>query len=107
VVSTSAVLSVDSLTSIHEFERNNRILSVQPNPFCQYLDITSEDELSGVTINIYNPNGNLVLCHKVKTISQTYKLNLPELMKGMYLIEVSGVSGDKQFSETRKIIKSN
>jgi hypothetical protein len=98
---------VDSLTNIHELGINNKVLSIQPNPFSLYLDITSEKELSGVTINIFSSNGNLVFCHEVKTINQTYKMNLPELMKGMYLIEVSGVSGDKQFTETRKIIKSN
>lgn len=92
------LLSTDSTLSNIDNTLNQ--LTVYPNPVINDLSINLPSNINNAQINIINITGQTVLKTDVK---QNYnKINLSNLPKGVYIIEIKTTSG----TLTKKIIKN-
>lgn len=95
--SSSAIVtqSVSACTGLSQVAKANYDVIVYPNPFKEELNINAGEIVSA---ELYNTLGQLII---VKTINVTGAINTSELAKGVYYINVRGLSGSK----TLKIVK--
>jgi hypothetical protein len=95
--SSSAIItqSVSTCTGLNQIVKESYNVVVYPNPFKEELTINA-GEL--VNAQVFNTLGQLVI---EKTINGIGSINTSELAKGVYYVNVKGISGSK----TLKILK--
>jgi hypothetical protein len=95
--SSSAIVtqSVSACTGLSQIAKANYDVVVYPNPFKEELTVNAGELVSA---QVFNTLGQLII---VKTINVTGAINTSELAKGVYYINVKGISGSK----TLKIVK--
>lgn len=76
------VYEYGSTLDINEFQLNNNLIKLYPNPTSSILNIESDESIK--QISIFNVLGKEILKTKSKTI------NVSQLNQGMYLIEIEG-----------------
>jgi len=80
-----------------KLESTNTI-KTYPNPFNDYLNVTSQNQKDIETIKVYNVAGQEIININQKNSHETnYKLDTQKLSSGMYIIDVNG--------QKQKIIK--
>ena len=87
-VSGTGTLSTDDVKIESKF-------SIYPNPFNNVLNVSNETEVQ--SLKLYNVRGQLV-----KTNKNSNSMNVSELSKGMYLLEVTTNSS----TQVKKVIKN-
>jgi hypothetical protein len=108
VTTEPAILTVDSLNLSGELKNETVLITLQPNPFHDIVNITFNDYYSDVKINIYGTKGDLLISLMEKGhYSKLIAIDLSDHADGLFLFEMTGRYQDKPFIETRKIIKSN
>ncbi|MDO9000364.1 MAG: T9SS type A sorting domain-containing protein [Bacteroidota bacterium] len=95
--SSSAIIaqSVSACTGLSQLPNTNYNVLVYPNPFKEEVTVNA-GEL--VTAQVFNTLGQLII---VKTINGIGAINTAELAKGVYYLNVKGISGSK----TLKVVK--
>lgn len=88
-----------SVLSVSENAENIN-LSVYPNPSTDYLYLTSSDEISGLSFQLFDMNGRLLKSEKI-TENQT-NIDMQGLVSATYFVKVN--QGNKTV-KTFKIIK--
>jgi hypothetical protein len=108
VLSNPAILSIDSLDFAGNMQRLPFDISVQPNPAHNKLNITLTEKCSDFEIYIYGIQGELIFSRVEKGNSaDAITIDLSGLSNGLFLLEMTGKYQNKQFIDTRKILKSN
>jgi len=103
-----ALLTVDSLNLSREVKNENVLITLQPNPFHDIVNITLDYYYSDVNINIYGTKGDLLVSLMEKGhYGRLITIDLSDHADGLFFVEMTGRYQDKPFIETRKIIKSN
>jgi len=80
---------------------DNNIISVYPNPAHDMISFDIPKTNSDIKISIFGVNGNMVANQVVAGGSKTNSVNISDLSKGIYFIQVSNV----EFYYTGKFIK--
>ena len=62
---------------------------VSPNPFTDNITLRSDNDLEKAVIKIYSQNGQLVKAMNVNYLNGMIRLELSNLSKGMYILEIS------------------
>ena len=62
-----------------------------PNPFTDRLEVNLPEGMTAATIHMYQADGRLVLSRDIS--SREYKLSLPELNRGIYLLHIETTDG--------------
>ncbi len=78
-------------------------LSIYPNPFQDKITLTSSYDLKGTRIELLNCSGQQVFCKYVLASKKRIVLNVTDLAKGIYVLNVSGTETFQ--NKTLKIIK--
>lgn len=92
------VANMDTMTSVLNYDIYQQ-LNVSPNPAVDWTHISSPD-YPIQNIKVYNESGALVL-EQTNVFDFSSKLNVSQLPKGLYLIEVAG----KNFKLIKKLLK--
>jgi hypothetical protein len=107
-ITTSATLSVDTLTYIGETDQNTYI-KVYPVPFRKNVNINAPVDFAFNSVTIYNNLG--VTCYYYtlyNSIAQReINLDLSALQEGFYMLKVDGIYKGKEVTELKKILKNN
>lgn len=74
-------------------------ISVSPNPFSDTLSITSQENMEGAVLKLYNLSGKQVFS---RVIPLNGKIHLPEMKNGLYILEIT--QGDQSVL-VRKVMK--
>lgn len=90
-----ATLTLTPFLAVDEADASARKISVYPNPVTDVINFKNPDQISSV--KIYDSAGKLVVNQK-----PVGKLDVSELLKGVYFIEIENANGAKTYE---KIIK--
>ena len=85
---TSILIKIENL-SVKDFDLE--LLKVAPNPAHNWVKVSFENAESGdVSLNIFDLNGSLLLSESYLKVQDDFSevINLPQLSKGVYLIEI-------------------
>ena len=77
----------DGLSNIEEIAKPE--LNIFPNPASDYIDLTMNSTING-DINIYNIYGELLISMPSLGSSDICRINIQELMSGIYFVEING-----------------
>ncbi len=80
-------LDCQNVTSLNEYDSKNNFLNIYPNPATNYAYFEFENLPAELTI--YNMQQRIIFKEQIET--KTYKLELSEFEKGVYLCNVSGI----------------
>ncbi len=80
-------------------DKSNNKISIYPNPTKHSVDIISSEKI--ISVEMKNIIGKTII-NKENINSKTYRLNLNNLSKGIYFIEITGITNNKI---VKKIIK--
>ncbi|MCF6185516.1 MAG: T9SS type A sorting domain-containing protein, partial [Bacteroidales bacterium] len=80
-------------------DKSNNKISIYPNPTKHSVDIISSEKI--ISVKMKNIIGKTII-NKENINSKTYRLNLNNLSKGIYFIEITGITNNKI---VKKIIK--
>jgi hypothetical protein len=106
--SASASLIVDTLTFIKTLS-NTPGVQVYPIPFRDHVTVTIPEYFLYSSINIYDAKGNLITSsgiNETQLYNNKVRLNLPDLICGVYFLRVEGQLNGKIVTELKKIIKT-
>lgn len=76
-------------TALHELEVNSHLLLLYPNPVIDYLNINISNCNSTLEIEILSIDGKVLKRESYAKTSTSYKLNVSDLNKGIFLCKVS------------------
>ncbi|MEM7187291.1 MAG: FG-GAP-like repeat-containing protein, partial [Bacteroidota bacterium] len=63
--------------------------TVSPNPFTRGLSITFFEELSDVSLRLFDIHGRVLLTYQETTAAERIELTVPELAQGVYWLEIT------------------
>jgi hypothetical protein len=82
---------VSEAQQLEELEQNNLTFILSPNPAKEYLLVKCYEEIkTEVTLDLQDPNGNVVLSEKVSKMKGNFeaKLNISKLPDGVYFVKI-------------------
>jgi hypothetical protein len=82
---------VSEAQQLEELEQNNLTFILSPNPAKEYLLVKCYEEIkTEVTLDLQDPNGNVVLSEKVSKKKGNFeaKLNISKLPDGVYFVKI-------------------
>jgi hypothetical protein len=106
VTSTSAILSVDTLTNI---QTQNEIgnLTVYPVPCADKLFINFPSEFQTASIKIYNIQGGNCGDYTLYNVkNENFELDVSPLPVGLFIVRIDGIYSGNVFTEQEKILKT-
>ncbi|HRP02367.1 MAG TPA: T9SS type A sorting domain-containing protein [Candidatus Kapabacteria bacterium] len=104
-------INFNSLVGVEESNNDNKDIFIQPNPATDYISIMLNNagnplgsEIGSISsIEIYNAMGKKVLTNTTQSIQQSYKMDIKNLVPGVYFVKVS--TNDQMNAVIKKFVK--
>lgn len=72
---------------------NRKWLSIYPNPAKQFLNITFENAIDNIQLELYNINGQLLKTKVINNQQVSYQWDISDVPNGLYFVKLSNFNG--------------